>query len=126
MKKLLNDYLHFYLGCEVIAQTEKYGEVRALLMGVHIPEVSRPVTVAYNGELLLLNFNKVKPILHSLDSVGVSEFLTRPLASSINSTLRQELSSWANLLNQLRAGNIDCDGLIEAGLAIDATTLNDK
>jgi hypothetical protein len=131
----IKDYLHLYLGCEVMPND--------------IPDITYKLfSVHYNDDVVLVKedwhlfsfekyrFSEIKPILRPLSDMTTGEkFKFNP--KNEDGEIGQEFmgsesetpyafvsfTDMARTINQLRALGFDCDGLIEAGLAIDATTL---
>ena len=140
METKLEDVIHLYLGCEVqtkkIAETEQGMPMKRLkgilsdvdlLMGenkygIHLENEKHPTDTT--------NFaiSDFKPILRKLEDIteeeqAVWDSTDTPIGEMhIQSALQIH---WAKRINYYRSIFIDCDGLIEAGLAIDRKTLNE-
>jgi hypothetical protein len=141
MTKNIKDYLHLYLGCDC-EYFEKliFGDIqkrKAKLKGVNYPFAEfHPITV--HSEVALQttfrrNVRDIKPILRPLSDMTEGEM--EECGNMIYDFSNDEaLAKWewkyfetgldAEQFNWLLSKHFDLFGLIEAGLAIDKTTLN--
>lgn len=123
MKKEIKDYLHLYLGCEIICRNS--GKVGKVIL--HGENLQKAINLQWT------------PILRPLSDMTEKECDEFGIASDGGEYIYDCLtpdavySSWSAVIgvseaseriNEMRKRWIDCDGLIESGLAIDATTLN--
>lgn len=122
----IKDYIHLYLGCEVMRPDGRtiltlYGIQRTL--AVHVE----------NGELTYSSLNACKPILRPLDSITeeeAKEAWTKTIGVEYTRGNKDRIlhnmatmSQFSPLIVHLLAKHFDLFNLIEAGLAIDKTTL---
>ena len=132
-KKELKDYLPLYLGCEVLFGN---GNLTGKLIDTDGINVNFYTNAKYN-----ISIKKIKPILRPLSDVSdyewnqIEESIDLPfdaqgidvIRDNFLSDKQDERCGW-ELVNksliELRKISVDVDGLIEAGLAIDATTVN--
>lgn len=109
-KQLLRDYLPLYLGCEILwnGYYKERLTIDLLKLIFSNPELSKP-----------------QLILRPLSSMTEEEQFesTEALYESLKWT-RDTVLVYASKIKYLLALHFDLFGLIEAGLAIDATTLN--
>lgn len=130
--KQLKDYLHLYLGCEVQIEPSNLKE---LMKG---PTTKGILTIhlLYRWSMEL---HRLKPILRPLSDMTEEEWLqieqlfVMPdawgyygIKDNFLIDEPQHRFSWKvvnDVLIELRRRSFDCDGLTEAGLAIDKTTL---
>jgi hypothetical protein len=126
----IKDYLHLYLGCQIEL---KDGIIEKLKC------VDCEVTLVNMGWGNAQEIETVKPILRPLSSMTAYEY-GKYNAKNEDGEVGQEFvgsedetstafvyfSDMAVAINQLRKDGFDCDGLIEAGLAIDATKMLNK
>lgn len=131
MKKDIRDYLHLYLGCSCILPdfSEKINNIKFKL-------------TAYNYNYYKDWHSEIQPILRPLSSMTEEEkkefILICELepedvscveyntyfpgnAKSLGAAHLTNVLQWAKGVNYLRKQGIDCDGLIDAGLALDIT-----
>lgn len=138
MKKELKDYLHFYLGCDLI--NENYPNEIFELVGISKPYKSNDTTFARmdirpknkgfrNIFISDTNLNKLKLILRPLSDMTKEEKEWLGEHENFVDNYKQNAESeliieWdAEKTVYLLSKNFDLFGLIEAGLAIDAKTL---
>lgn len=112
MKKEIKDYLNFYLGCEIDINGQKEvldsisqtGEIESLFRG-NLRNYRH------------LSDEHIKPILRPLSDMNKEEKARWRLM--VNS-----YQSYASTVKYFLDKHFDLFGLIESGLAIDATTIN--
>lgn len=152
MKKI-EDYLHLYIGCEVLAPTKYYhnegdGLTKGLFTGIH-GELGAEIQFIINGyaeeEPSYVELRKVKPILRRLSSMTEDEAVELYDFLYPSSTAERKIKRFAitNHLDDkgvywegkiaifdyidwfpwLLKKGFDLFGLIDEGLAIDAQTL---
>ena len=112
MKKELKDYLHLYLGCEVLVE----GDIRKLIT-IYL---NGYVEVNYNdigGQEFPIN--EIKPILRPLSDMTEDEEYDYWKLKGGNASNEFQGETTLFLLSKY----FDIFGLIEADLAIDKTTL---
>ena len=115
MKKL-EDYLHLYLGCDVM-----YLDTKCTLTGAN-PKKGYFIMNMY-AERIRVDKGTFELILRPLsDMIDREKRLARSYDHKVIG-IENSIKHWADLINRLRQKGLDCDGLIEAGLAIDKTTL---
>ena len=130
--KEIKDYLHLYLGCDVqYTFKSEYSDVVELRIGI-LESIDR------NGNCVITHKDKDGKIIHAFTRLHIGSFkpILRPLSSMTPKEKlelsRLNLSEWSADLVKYQAirtkwylsKQFDLFGLIEAGLAIDATTLN--
>ena len=125
--KQIKDYLPYYLGCKVLWGTKEVNGVAVLKQtdGINCD-------VIYNGITYRTNIQNVQPFLYPLSSMtkadrtkygaiqedglwGV-EYIGSEGETSYAFVSFEDM---ALTINMLRKDGFDCDGLIEAGLAIE-------
>lgn len=130
MKKKLEDYLPFYIWCDVMTGDKRIA-IKCQLAGVEYdyavvdhPTKGRLVTIVQNIQLLLRPLSDIKErdyhdIAEELEinTASVYTWLDRALVKG------DFFATTVRLVNALRKREFDCDRLIEAGLAIDKTKL---
>jgi hypothetical protein len=122
--KELKDYLHLYLGCDVhIAELN----VTHKLTGISFDDTLRQLWCYFeNTDTGYAPIEKCKPILRPLsdmnrdETIHYQEYLMSMPINNIIDAYRIQGEQVAYLLSK----HFDLFQLIEAGLAIDATTLN--
>lgn len=127
MEKKIEDYLHLYLGCEVMGTEPAWGESRkGYLTGIHgeyeaeiqffeEDGVNVSESPAYN------KFTQVKPILRPLSSMTQEEADDYNKKSATRFSLdyfRDQVMEEAEVTRYLLSKHFDLFGLIDAGLAI--------
>lgn len=122
----LNDYLHNYIGCQIqvfsIGGYDFKGKIETLTPSLY-KEIA---TMFFVGKLILRPLadmttgEKYKFEPKNEDGEIGQEFIG---SESETSYAFVSFMDMARTINQLRALGFDCDGLIEAGLAIDKTQL---
>ena len=138
MTKNIKDYLHLYLGCEVattfndhtytllgierdnaIVWREQIGRT-VKLIGL-IKPLLRPLSDMTVGEKAgFITICQLEP--EDIECVEMTAILTdKPELGTAHLT---NIHQWARGTNYLRSIGVDCDELIEAGLAIDKTKMN--
>jgi hypothetical protein len=132
MEKNIKDYLHLYLGCECRPlDNTKQG----WLMGIRIMQGVENAFLQYDlnstENLIPFKLNELKPILRPLSDMSDEENLEFgglwafaetyiPDIEDTHDPYEIEPEAFRFLLSE----HFDLFGLIEAGLAIDKTTLN--
>lgn len=142
MNKQLKDYIHFYIGCKV----QNFSNMRGILRGVELPDTAiiEHIINGLSAGRAIWNIEAVKPILRRLKDMQAIEiqevellvmYDTGPtlvtggdvlemLSPDSGISFRCDFPTYVSITNWLRKNKFDCDGLIDAGLAIDAATLN--
>lgn len=117
--KDLKDYLHLYLGCECVAKYPYNGE-----------KERRMTIIAPNLHELLDEVEYCKPILRPLSDITEKEqdeiwYSEEPMGvAELNAgTIRRKVVLCPNRIKYLLSKGFDLFGLIQSGLAIDATKL---
>lgn len=147
MKKELKDYLHLYLGCEIIGTYRDASGSKGYLTGITNGGCDCEIQfiledgINVEEEPYINDIAQVKPILRPLSdmtedeeneiegeygSYGLGE---KHLCNALkNHDLRyvKKLDEAFGLIHYLLSKSFDIFGLIEAGLAIDASTLKQK
>jgi hypothetical protein len=130
--KSIKEYLHLYLGCPCKG---KDGSMIYTLQSVDLK--AHPLLKdAYGNECVIFDF---KPILRPLSDMTEKECDDFGIASDGGEYIHDcfepdaiygswsaviAVSQFSERINEMRKRHIDVDGLIEAGLAIDSTTIN--
>lgn len=138
MKKELKDYLHLYLGCNVIISESYHNGIIALLVGINhtygVVEcvLESPEWYEYHTYKSFNDF-QVKPILRPLSDITGDELIQYGKIEFPDMKGRFDLKGLREVVMHayyepetfkwLLSKNFDLFGLIEAGLAIDKTTL---
>lgn len=137
----IKDYLHLYLSCEILI--EPYEDQPAYIDTIDGICVGESVNFKKASDYYFddLNDFDIKPLLHPLSDMTDEECDEFGIASDGGEYLygcfepdavyggwmaHIEISSVSERLNEMRKRGFDCDGLIEAGLAIDKTKLDAK
>lgn len=141
MDKKIKDYLQFYIGCDVKYPTHDGGVVTAQLTGFSIKDgVETTYKKKRNGsygdyiseddgeerghETYVHN---IKPILRPLSDMTEEDANRFAHLKDVHWDGKLiTVKAAATLVNFLRSKFYDCDGLIEAGLAIAPQTLTQK
>lgn len=116
MKKDIKDYLHLYLGCEIITHSVDGKQVAKQILNTSwLDEIQR-------------GYNPVKPILRPLSNMTEEEGKEAESAwnefMGFGETISRGMNcAHANRIKYLLSKGFDLFGLIEAGLALDKTTL---
>lgn len=119
--KELKDYLFLYLGCEMVCHKDfipnsRERSARGKGFCILTPDLLSDI----DRNRLEYGTPHFKPILRPL---SYELFVKHGFAFFETPTWMQQVEAWSNCINKMRLDGIDCDGLIEAGLAIDKTTL---
>ncbi len=114
MKKDIKDYLHLYLGQEFL-YSETKDETHYEL------DADRLCTIYADND-----FKYIKLLLRPLSNITEKEIeewnkTSTPIGEMSIESAQQ--IHWAKRLNYYRSIGIDCDGLIDSGIAIDKTIL---
>jgi hypothetical protein len=138
MEKNIRDYLHLYMGCKVETNINgKYVHPYGCL-SIDVIDSDTYNTIIFNLKLSENDLEKgwvdnthlyVKPILRPLSSITEDE--KNEASAFIEPTNQFRLYSsgythYAKCTHFLLSNGFDLFGLIEAGLAIDATTLTNS
>lgn len=135
MEKKIQDYLHYYLGCDVITIDDNE---KAQLVGVS--DDNAHLVHEGTGSYGTCDITGIKPTLRRLEDIPDDEWIEIECETSIAPDaigwygVRESIMTmdtrhrfhWTitnEVLIILRKRNIDVDGLIDAGLAIDIKTL---
>lgn len=131
--KELKDYLHLYIGCEVmlnISYPTSARWVNGRLVGVEETTYMarlRSVDGEEWGTLHTCYPRDIKPILRPLSDMTDKERVTlEHLADELTEDIITPLEIDAAITNQCRKWEIDVDGLLRAGLALDKTKLSNS
>lgn len=121
--KQLKDYIHFYIGCEVVRFNGR--------IGLHITGILVGVTTGYllvkgGYATARVEFDEdTRLVLRRLESM--TEDQENYYDSRMDDAyISHDMEAIAIIINDLIAEGYDCHGLIDAGLAIDAETLTQK
>jgi hypothetical protein len=123
----IEDYIHYYLGCEAITSNG----TRIVITGVY--KSGNNLFVKYvdvgsdfnglDGSVLI---NKIQLLLRPLKSMNRKQF-NHLIGYEYWSDIPNDINDWfgarAKMIKELLDQRFDLFGLIEAGLAIDATTM---
>lgn len=112
--KKIEDYLHLYLGCELLSKST--GEVVATLLGV----VGNEAHFKVSGVKYSARCDNYKPILRPLSDMTEEE---RSELIYLQNADQRAYYEMAAQVKYLISKYFDLFGLIEAGLAIDKTKL---
>lgn len=142
MEKQLKDYLHLYLGCQVLIN-DMGEDVLCTLVTMSCSGGCFASGTTKNGKLFNYHggADSLKPILRKLSSMTEEEAWTAWKKGGEHSRhngvcnyvsafknpgtdLGMNIFDWSATINYMRSVGIDCDKLIESGLAIDSATLN--
>lgn len=121
MEKNLKDYLPFYIGAYVYVFTPESitdGFLTKYLKDYPDGQYKIKITI---DDLPRIIENGYQPILYPLSSVGLFKRLALTTGFDEKSTFEKKAEAWADCINKMRGAQIDCDGLIAAGIALDAT-----
>lgn len=139
MEKNIKDYLHLYIGCEVMIETNGEEGFKAVLKGVCESEVEPGKTIAiidnsYDEGYAFHEFfiEDAKPLLRPLSEMTVNEGREldniQRLSKKQGRLLLTNTNGWEVIQSGAPEGfrfllnrGFDLFGLIEAGLAIDKT-----
>jgi hypothetical protein len=112
--KEIKDYLHLYLGCKIVFNDDMVW----ILSGVH--RFYAILDGGAFGVIKVTDYSTIKPILRPLSNMTEDEIMEWRLinAGSQMPTIQQSAEEVKHLLSK----HFDLFGLIEAGLAIDATS----
>jgi hypothetical protein len=132
MEKNIKDYLHLYLGCEVwynnklwdlVGVSKPYSTNDKMLVNVDLrPEGQGFRSISYHSSSFT-DLSLIKPILRPLSDMTDVEndryysFYSSPLTMNT----MQAIIADAQAIGFLLSKHFDLFGLIDAGLAIDAT-----
>jgi hypothetical protein len=121
--KDIKDYLPFYTGCDILVP---YGEAKFCYIQTYLHRNDINVVVDIGDNYVAFDFHEVKPILRPLSDITEEE--CNLLSWSYTNAYGRKLLYSPEMLNpeefkQLLVWGFDLFGLIEAGLAIDKTTL---
>lgn len=140
MEKNLRDYLHLYLGCEAM-----HADKKIVLCGLNVN--SAFIQNMLNEDTILVS--EIKPILRPFSDMTEKEVDALWECLDLNPAFQYHqrksyIDMWLNDepfsdkddqftfteslkgINWLRKNEFDCDGLIEAGLAIDKTQIHEQ
>jgi len=122
IEKNIKDYLHLYLGCELFEVGGGIGKLYN--MGTFAGSIVQVFTDCSSNEPYWTNVRNVKPILRPLSDMTDEEknyfelWSFEIMKEDLNQVQRNALKIKWYLYN-----HFDLFGLIEAGLAIDKTTI---
>lgn len=116
MEKKIENYLHLYLGCEVIADIYQ-GNIKALLNGVSFTHDSVDVRIRTLNCLEYLPASKIKLILRPLSDISEKE------EDYVNQINCNKLYGMTEITVYLLSCSFDLFDLIENNLAIDKTQI---
>lgn len=138
-EKNIEDYLHLYLGCEVVIQKSFTGFGRYLVKGDKVVLNTKLLMELGEDGNCTYTPNYIKPILRNLNDMTEEEKLQLAYnhayphvkfsskESALNSMYGRYGSKWFTAYQDeflfLLSKHFDLFGLIEAGIAIDKTTL---
>jgi hypothetical protein len=150
MRKEIPDYLHLYLGCRCITVTKKTGRFSGLDY-CQDDNSTMMITVRYSDDIgdwfILNNVNKIcritlilkpveevknlspeqcKQLVYTFGQPGANSFIQSLLANDEFATAGHPFHKVNAAANQLRKWGFDCDGLINAGLAINALEFDER
>lgn len=113
--KELKDYLHLYLGCQVVFYDGRILELTGINNSCfYVNGIRWPETLTDHG--------KIKPILRLLSDISKKE--RKELAAIAGLDFDNEITIWTpDQFVWLLSKHFDLFGLIESSLAIDTTTL---
>lgn len=123
----IKDYLHLYLGCELFEVGGGIGKLYNI--GTFAGFITQVFTDCSSNEAYWTNINNVKPILRPLSDMTDHE--KYEYSAMVEWIEQDDIKTWNNsfmrysaeLTKWLLSKHFDLFGLIEAGLAIDKTTL---
>jgi hypothetical protein len=123
----VTEYLHLYKGCNV---RHKDGWIGRLL-GVNetLGRAFQPLKIeAPNGLAVWWNWKDITPILRPLSDMTEEEYNTweNGIGGKLRTGTHDLIEEDALKTHYLLSKHFDLFGLIEAGLAIDATTINNQ
>lgn len=134
MGKNIKDYLHLYKGCTIRRYNKYLGHLDGKLCGFKDGFNENYILVNHGMSIVRVAWNEdFKPILRPLSDMTVDEKYEfnniddcivdydGDILSDNHSYI--SLNKYVPAINWLRFKHFDVDGLIESGLAIDATTL---
>jgi len=118
--KQLKDYLHLYVGCEVLDLKK---DETARLIAVVDRFQNRSAQVEYKEYTAFKYIEEIKPILRRIEDVTESEgIILHNIEMSFHEGFENEIT-YAAVTHKMLSWGIDLFGLIDAGLAIDRNTL---
>jgi hypothetical protein len=136
MKKELKDFIHLYLGCDIIIQYDGKEIIEKLQsFDVKTLKISSENYVDYSFNvklslrLLLDVSDKEWNEIEEKSSIAPDAFGYYGIKDNFLINTPNTRFSWTvvnEILIELRKRSVDVDGLIEAGLAIDSKTLKEK
>lgn len=135
VKKEIKDYLHLYVGCEIISDWGVRFRLCTVTNSEYNPYADCKGTRIDSPKVMVDLFAKdIKLILRPLDEACSNSELMAKIAAEVGVNgktiidLTYGLSEYisipmaAIILNKLRKEGYDCDDLIPSNLAIDSTT----
>lgn len=126
MEKKIEDFLHLYLGCEVMEVGNNRGKLYAIgLLGGD--GKYRALVDCSSNDSYWTSLENLKPLLRKLSSMSEEERKEHRLLMYGEVDMANQIYSYAETpdsFHYLLSKGFDLFGLVDAGLAIDLNTLN--